>query len=232
MLTLAEANQAIAAAVARATAMKMKIAVSICDEEGRLVAFQRMDGVFSESIWIRASVQTRLADGLLPADSLADLPTANAGSHRVNAPDDLVAGNTWISNARETSLDCRDVRVANTARLDANAHLVVAGILKRPSHFSELSWFPYLNGFVGLTHFRSSLFDIREPRRSCRGAFKELAVRLDAFVTAAPPFDSPCQISANRCELGCQCFDSVAMTCSFFSSECGASGKHRRRSFI
>ena len=50
MLTLAEANQAIAAAVARATAMKMKIAVSICDEEGRLVAFQRMDGVFLESI--------------------------------------------------------------------------------------------------------------------------------------------------------------------------------------
>jgi glc operon protein GlcG len=50
MLTLAEANQAIAAAVARATAMKIKIAVSICDEEGRLVAFQRMDGVFSESI--------------------------------------------------------------------------------------------------------------------------------------------------------------------------------------
>ena len=50
MLTLAEANQAIAAAVARATAMKIKIAVSICDEEGRLVAFQRMDGVFSESV--------------------------------------------------------------------------------------------------------------------------------------------------------------------------------------
>src|SRR5262249_9733787 len=42
-----------------------------------------------------------------------------------------------ISNARETSLDCRGVGVANTARLDANAHLVVAGILKRPPHFSE-----------------------------------------------------------------------------------------------
>ena len=50
MLTLAEANQAIDAAVAKATAMKIKIAVSICDEEGRLLAFQRMDGVFSESI--------------------------------------------------------------------------------------------------------------------------------------------------------------------------------------
>jgi hypothetical protein len=44
MLTLAEANQAIAAALARAQNMKMEIAVSVCDEGGRLVAFQRMDG--------------------------------------------------------------------------------------------------------------------------------------------------------------------------------------------
>ena len=122
------------------------------------------------------------------ADPLADLPTANAGPHRVNAPDDLVAGNTRIGNARETSLDCRGVRMTHSARLDANAHLVVAGILKRPPHFSELSWFPYLNGFVGLTHFRCSLFDIPERRRSCRGASKELAVRREAFVSAAPPF--------------------------------------------
>ena len=50
MLTLAEANQAVAAALARAQNMKMRIAVSVCDEEGRLVAFQRMDGVYSESI--------------------------------------------------------------------------------------------------------------------------------------------------------------------------------------
>ena len=50
MFTLAEANQAIAAALARAQNMKTKIAVSVCDEGGRLVAFQRMDGVFSESI--------------------------------------------------------------------------------------------------------------------------------------------------------------------------------------
>ena len=50
MLTLAEANQAIAAAFARARHMKMEIAVSVCDEEGRLVAFQRMDGAFSESV--------------------------------------------------------------------------------------------------------------------------------------------------------------------------------------
>jgi uncharacterized protein GlcG (DUF336 family) len=50
MLTLAEANQVIAAALARARHTKEKIAVSVCDEEGRIVAFQRMDGVFSEAI--------------------------------------------------------------------------------------------------------------------------------------------------------------------------------------
>src|SRR5215472_6111379 len=121
------------------------------------------------------------------ADPLADLPTADARSHRVNVPDDLVAGNTRIGNAGETSLDCRGVRVANTARLDANAHLVVAGILKRPPHFSELSWFPYLNGFVGLTHFSRS------------HSFSSFAVR------------------PNWCELGCQSFNSVAMTGSLFS---------------
>ena len=50
MITLAEANHAIAAALARAQNMKMKIAVSVCDKGGQLVAFQRMDGAFSESI--------------------------------------------------------------------------------------------------------------------------------------------------------------------------------------
>ena len=50
MLTLDEANQVIAAALAGAQNMQMKIAVSVCDEGGRLIAFQRMDGAFSESI--------------------------------------------------------------------------------------------------------------------------------------------------------------------------------------
>ena len=50
MLTLAEANQAIAAALARAQNMQMKIAVSVCDDGARLIAFQRMDGAFSESV--------------------------------------------------------------------------------------------------------------------------------------------------------------------------------------
>jgi hypothetical protein len=80
-------------------------------------------------------------------------------SHGVNAPDELMARNTRIGDVRETSLDCRGVRAANTARLDANTHLAMARILKRLPHFGELSWFPYFNGCVGFTHFRCSLFE-------------------------------------------------------------------------
>src|SRR6516162_2518440 len=68
------------------------------------------------------------------ADPLADLPTANAGSHRVNAPDDLVAGNTRISDARETSLDSSGVRMAYAARLDAYPYLAWPGIANRLPH--------------------------------------------------------------------------------------------------
>jgi glc operon protein GlcG len=50
MLTLAEANQAIAGALATAQNMKTKIAVSVCDAGGHLIAFQRMDGAFLESV--------------------------------------------------------------------------------------------------------------------------------------------------------------------------------------
>jgi glc operon protein GlcG len=68
MLTLAEANQAITAALARAQNMKMEIAVSVCDEGGRLVAFQRMDGVLLEKIWgaigkAKAAAATRKPSG-------------------------------------------------------------------------------------------------------------------------------------------------------------------------
>ena len=43
------------------------------------------------------------------ADPPADLPTANAGSNRINPPDNLVAGNPWIGYAGKSSLDRRRV---------------------------------------------------------------------------------------------------------------------------
>jgi uncharacterized protein GlcG (DUF336 family) len=48
-LTLAEANRAIDAALSKARELKTKISVSVCDTAGRLVAHQRMDGVFAEA---------------------------------------------------------------------------------------------------------------------------------------------------------------------------------------
>ena len=95
MLTLAEANQSIAAAVARATAMKMKIAVSICDEEGRLIAFQRMDGVFSESIAlaigkaIAAAASTKSSGDKIALDLQSVWRVAGAGLPVVAGPGGL-----------------------------------------------------------------------------------------------------------------------------------------------
>ena len=46
-LTLAEANQAIDGAIAKAQEMNIRVSVAVCDAGGRLVAFSRMDG----AIW-------------------------------------------------------------------------------------------------------------------------------------------------------------------------------------
>ena len=56
--------------------MKMKIAVSVCDEEGRLVAFQRMDGVFSESIPLAIGKAIVGTEGQHRKQLLADLNAA------------------------------------------------------------------------------------------------------------------------------------------------------------
>ena len=49
-LTLDEANRVIAGAVAKATELRIKVSVAVCDAGGRLVAFQRMDN----AIWASA----------------------------------------------------------------------------------------------------------------------------------------------------------------------------------
>jgi glc operon protein GlcG len=96
MLTLAEANQAIAAALARAQRMKMEIAVSVCDEGGRLVAFQRMDGVFSEAIPLaigRAIAAAALRKSSGDKDAFLDLKSvwrvAGAGLPIISGPGGL-----------------------------------------------------------------------------------------------------------------------------------------------
>jgi glc operon protein GlcG len=48
-IRLAEANRAIHAALAKAHNLAVRICVTVCDADGRIVAFQRMDGALAEA---------------------------------------------------------------------------------------------------------------------------------------------------------------------------------------
>ena len=48
-IRLAEANPAIQGALAKAHNLAVNISVTVCDADGRVVAFQRMDGTFAEA---------------------------------------------------------------------------------------------------------------------------------------------------------------------------------------
>src|SRR5262249_45127013 len=48
-IRLAEANRAIQAALAKAHNLAVNISVTVCDADGRLVAFQRIDGTLAEA---------------------------------------------------------------------------------------------------------------------------------------------------------------------------------------
>jgi glc operon protein GlcG len=62
-IRLAEANRAIQAALAKAHNLAVNISVAVCDADGRLVAFQRMDGTLAEAP--RASCGKALASATL-----------------------------------------------------------------------------------------------------------------------------------------------------------------------
>ena len=48
-LSLAEANRAMQATLAKAHNLAINISVAVCDADGRLIAFQRMDGTLAEA---------------------------------------------------------------------------------------------------------------------------------------------------------------------------------------
>ena len=50
-LTLAEANQVVQNAIAKAREINIKISVAVCDAGGRLLAFNRMDGAIWGSVY-------------------------------------------------------------------------------------------------------------------------------------------------------------------------------------
>ncbi|MEQ9639494.1 MAG: heme-binding protein [Alphaproteobacteria bacterium] len=88
-LTLTQANQVIAGAIAKAEAMGIKINVAVCDVGGRLVAFARMDGAMWAGVYGSQGKAVASAAAGVPSGNLterADHPTwrhivAASGGH-------------------------------------------------------------------------------------------------------------------------------------------------------
>src|SRR5262249_55594905 len=49
MLTLAQANLIVDAAIAKERQLNVSVSVTVCDERGRLIALNRMDGAYAEA---------------------------------------------------------------------------------------------------------------------------------------------------------------------------------------
>lgn len=71
MLTLEQANKALAAVVSRAKGLKISVSVAIVDDVGNLVAFNRMDGALSISTKFARSKALTSASLGMPSDDLA-----------------------------------------------------------------------------------------------------------------------------------------------------------------
>ena len=71
MLTLEQANKAVAAIVSQAKKLKVPVSVAIVDDVGNLVAFNRMDGALAISTKFARSKALTAASLGMPTDDLA-----------------------------------------------------------------------------------------------------------------------------------------------------------------
>ena len=71
-LTLAEANQIVQAAIAKAKEMNIRVSVAVCDSGGRLLAFNRMDGAIWGSIYGSQGKAIASAGFARPSGELAE----------------------------------------------------------------------------------------------------------------------------------------------------------------
>ena len=83
-LTLAEANLIVRGAIERAQQLNLNVSVAVCNERGRLIAFNRMDGT-SEDI-------SHLSIGKAIESAGSGLPSANAVVGLEHTPVDTVVG--------------------------------------------------------------------------------------------------------------------------------------------
>jgi glc operon protein GlcG len=69
-LTLAEANSILGAAITKARELDVLISVTVCDEQGYLIALNRMDGAFSDSFRFSVGKALAAAGTGLPSDQI------------------------------------------------------------------------------------------------------------------------------------------------------------------
>ena len=77
-LTLAQANKIVAAAIVQARQLNIIVNVAVCDNQGHLIAFNRMDRAYAEG--------DRFAIGKAVASAGTGLPSGEIGSRVDHAP--------------------------------------------------------------------------------------------------------------------------------------------------
>src|SRR5215471_338813 len=92
-------------------------------------------GVFLVTAVDEIAVATKLAIAAGPAEkpnthALTDHPALDTGTKRIDPPDDLMAWDARPFDWKQ-SLHCAGIRVADPARLDADAHLARSRSLQR-----------------------------------------------------------------------------------------------------
>jgi Haem-degrading len=128
-VTLAEANTIVAAAIAKARQLNIIINVAVCDNQGHLIAFNRMDRAYAEG--------DRYAIGKAVASAGTGLPSGEVVS-RVDHPP--VAG--VVAEVRRRFMfaaDCRSCEVAKSREdaasmgrhpsMSKKKHALVLGLL-------------------------------------------------------------------------------------------------------
>lgn len=128
-LTLAEANSILGAAVTKARELNIVVSVTVCDNQGHLIAFNRMDGALAESDRFSigkavASARTGLPSGQIPEGiGYRPFPAVAEGMPVLRIPGGLpifrggqVAGGCGVDGApsHEQEEECARAGIANT----------------------------------------------------------------------------------------------------------------------
>jgi hypothetical protein len=101
--------------------------------------------------------------------ALTDRPSLDTGTKGIDSPDDLMARNARPIDRKQAFYRGR-IRVADPARLDANAYLIGTGIQKWLFYFREFSRFRDLDRSIRCAHIAS--FKLQIVSGDNRGEFE------------------------------------------------------------